>query len=151
MMTMISGMWWWWMYQPMMAAQAAQGADDSVSGKVVVAIIGAICTGVAGILAHKHGEKSAREAHVKPLPLPVSLVEKLATKEQLDEVEQQLDGRIGKVESALTEERRVAREAQSNVHRRIDKVAESLAEVRGELRQLNANLARLIERKMSGE
>lgn len=86
---------------------------------------------------------------VSPNPLPVELVEQLASKGDLARVETDLARRILAIENGLTEERSTARTDISAVHRRIDVMAENLAEMRGELRTITSNLGRLLDLTMA--
>lgn len=129
-------------------AQAQDGGSVSVTA--VTAIIGAIFTGLALLLGKSYGEKKAQKVRVEPNPLSVAMVERLATKEQLEEVEEQLEGRISRVEQGALEDRRILRDMEGKTHARIDKMAEGLSGVQGEMRQMNANMRALLERQMKG-
>lgn len=116
-------------------------------GGIIAAVVVALLGG--GIGGAKIQEKR-QKVELHPTPLPVELVKTLATKEDLGEVEEKLEGRIGRVEQAATEDRRILRSMEGKTHERIDKVAEALARQQGTIEQINANVERLIERQMKG-
>lgn len=103
---------------------AETGGFDGMT--ISVAAIAAIGTAVGvAVKAFKAGEaKGKQTVEVEPVPLPVSMVAELATKEELREVEGRLTGEIRKLENHQTGERAVARNANSNIHQRLDKMAE---------------------------
>jgi hypothetical protein len=108
---------------------------------------------VAILLFVTGGGLGIRKLLQKPVPvrdpLTVQDISPPATKDELAEVKEDIDARLVKIELAMDEQRRVARESQSNVHRRIDTVATTLAEVKGELTQINSNVRTLLERSLN--
>ena len=135
---------WWFLYQPMMA----QAEGDQVSVVAVTAIIGAVFAGLAGLVGKNYGEKRAREVMITPNPLPVELVKTLATKEDLEEVESQLETRITRVEDAAAEDRKVLRHMEGKIHDRVDQMAEKLNGMSGELKKIGESVGLLLELKM---
>jgi hypothetical protein len=105
----------------------------------VVAVIGA----VAAAMARRHGraEQKAQDVRVHPSPLSVEIIDKLATKEQLDALEHDIKERLSVLERFGETQRRTARESETDIHKRIDFVAEKLSAVTGELKHINENLA----------
>lgn len=130
----------------MMIEILGQATSTHFTSEQVGFVIGAILTALAGGGFIGKKVQESKEVKITPNPLPVSLVNKLATKEEVEEVEQRLGSHIDEIKVAMSEERSIARTAQGKTHARIDKVAENLAEMRGELRQINSNLERLLNR-----
>lgn len=116
-------------------------ADPMIPGTWVTGFIVAVL-GVIGGWVTKG--KIARTS-VEPNPLPVEVVESLATKEEMRELEGRLVSEIRKLENALGKERDVARTANGNLHARIDRTSEAIAGVTGQLSQMNSNLDRLLD------
>ena len=112
----------------------------------VVAVIGSI----GAVFQRRKGreEQRQRDIRVHPSPLSVEIIAKLATKEQLDELENDIKARLGALEKFAAEERRISRDEQSKIHYRIDKIAEGLAGVQGELRSMNQNMQLLLQRSI---
>lgn len=128
-------------------AQAA-GADPMISGNWLIAAIGALSTAAAALVGKLKLDQVRRDrtsTRIEGQPLTIAMVDALATKEELKDLEGRLVAELKKLETSLNSERGVARVANGNLHARIDKTVESLAEVRGELTQINANLNRLID------
>lgn len=142
------GRWLWEIFPP---AVMAAGDGDQVSVGAVGTIIGAIFAGIGLVAGKIWGKKEASVTKVRPLPLPVELREKLATKDDLHDVEEQLGSWIGRVERAMTDERQTVREEQGKLHARMDNFGEKLSDLVGEVRQMNANVGRLIDRKLDGK
>jgi len=136
---------WWW---PMMA-EASNGDTLTVGG--IIALLGAIAAFIVKIQTRKHAFQEGHEkgraerVEIEPNPLPVELVETIATKKELQELEARITRELKKIEDALGNERDVARKANGNIHARIDKSSEALAEVRGELKQISENTDRLLD------
>lgn len=139
------------------AMLAATGAGGGGGGDLM-AILGWVTTFVTAVVgaaltaaAKRRGkEEGRREVHVAPNPLPVDVLSKLVTEDQLVEVKDSLTERLVRLEAGVCEDRRLAREAQGRVHARIDRVAESLGEVKGELKKITANLDLLLGNCMAG-
>lgn len=127
----------------MLAASPAGGVDGMT---ITVGAIAAVGVAVAAaVKAFRNGEAKGKGLRVEPQPLAVEISSTLATKKELEDLEGRIVAELKKLESALSNERSVARTANGNLHARIDKTTESLAEVRGELSQINANLNRLVD------
>ena len=105
----------------------------------VVAILGAVGT----MMGYSKGRKTSTA--VEPNPLPVAMVQDLATKEELRELEARLVAELKKLETAISSERAVARTANGNLHARIDKISEGLAGTTATMTQLNASLNRVLD------
>lgn len=112
-----------------------------------------ITTFVVAVISAVIGKKvsDAKKVRVEPNPFPIELSEKVATKEELDALEERIGAELKKIEAALLKERDVARTANGNLHARIDKSTEALAEVKGELHQINENLSRLLDVAIKGK
>jgi len=123
---------------------AAVPPDDMISGKLMIGLIGAIFTGLGGLGLGKKWSDS-KKIKVEPSPLGVELVETLATKGELEALEERLSAELQKIEAALSKERDIARTANGKIHGRIDTSTEAIAAVRGELSQINANINRLLD------
>lgn len=122
--------------------------DTLISGNWLIGIIGALSTATAAIIGKVRVDQVKRQrtsTRIEDQPLAVSLVETLATKEEMRELEGRLVAEIKKLESAASKERDVARTANGNLHARIDKSAEAMAEMKGQLIQISANLNRLVD------
>ena len=134
-----------------LADTAAAAPDPMISGNWLIAILGALSTAAAALIGKNRVDAAKREATnttIDGQPLTISLVETLATKEEMKELEGRLVTELKKLENAMTSERSVARVANGNLHARIDKSAESLAEMKGQLSQISANTDRLIDMAM---
>jgi hypothetical protein len=122
------------------AATAAAGGIPAESvgiiiGAVVVALTGG---GVGGALL---GRRLRTNTEITPQPLQVQQVGDLATQDDLKGLERRIDRKLEKLETALTGERSVAREANGNLHKRIDGLANAVSTMTGELK----GVSRLIE------
>lgn len=132
-------------------AEAAT-SDPMISGNWLIALVGAISTGAVAIIGKMKVDQAKRTKTatvVENQPLSVAVVDTLATKEEMRELEARLVSEIKKLESAIANERSVARIANGNLHARIDKSAEGIAEMKGQLTQMNANLNRLLDLVMN--
>lgn len=107
------------------AILAATGGVDGIT--ISVAAITALGVGVAAVVkAHRAGMEAGKKTRTKvePNPLPVTLVETLATKGEMRDLEGRLVGEIRKLETQVNGERTVARTANSHIHQRLDGMAE---------------------------
>ena len=130
---------------------ASTPPDTLISGNWIIAIIGALTTAAATIIGKMKIDQAKREktsTRIEGQPIGVELVETLATKQEMRELEARLVAEIKKLESAASKERDVARIANGNLHARIDKSSEALAEMKGQLIQISANLSRLVDMAM---
>jgi len=131
-----------------MLAEAPPPPDTMISGSWIIAAIGAVSTAAVGIIGKMKVDEAKRTKTSTVLenqPLAVSLVDTLATKDELRELEARLVSEIKKLEAAIANERSVARIANGNLHARIDKSTEGIAEMKGQLTQMNANLNRVLD------
>lgn len=125
--------------------------DTLISGNWIIAIIGTLTTAATAIIGKLKLDQVKREkmsTRIEGQPIGVELVETLATKQEMRELEARLVTEIKKLESAASKERDVARIANGNLHARIDKSSEALAEMKGQLIQISANLSRLVDMAM---
>ena len=116
-------------------SQAA--ADPMISGNWLLGLLGALTTAAVAIIGKLKVDAAKREKS--------SVVETLATKDEMRALEDRLVAEIKKLEGAISKERDIARTANGNLHARIDKSAEALAAMNGQLIQISANLNRLID------
>jgi hypothetical protein len=132
-----------------MADMMGGGFDGLTVSAAAIAAIGVAFAAV--VKAFRAGEEKGKQQRTKiePTPLPVCLVETLATKEEMRELEGRLISEIKKLETALVGERGVARTANGNLHARIDKIAEGLAATTATMTQLNAGLNRVLDLLMN--
>lgn len=143
------GKWLWDVFPGPVMAAAEAAPDDSVSGKVVIGIIGAITTGVATILAHKHGEKRGAEARNVTIQRPVPTVKTReepawATKPELVTHVEHTEKRFCEVWDAIQAERGVSREALGRIHARMDEQSTATANLKGKVDEVSANVCRLL-------
>jgi hypothetical protein len=82
-------------------------------------------------------------------PIGVELVETLATKDEMRQLEARLVAEIKKLEGAILNERAVARTANGNLHARIDADSKAISNMTGQLTQIDANLSRLINLQLT--
>jgi len=125
--------------------------DTLISGNWIIGIVGALTTAAATIIGKMKIDQAKREktsTRIEDQPLAISLVETLATKDEMQALEARLVAEIKKLETAASKERDVARAANGNLHARIDKSSEALAEMKGQLIQISANLSRLVDMAM---
>lgn len=120
--------------------------DDGTLGQILPWITTFVVAVISAVLGKKVSD--AKRVKVSPSPFPIELSEKVATKEELDALEERISEELQKIEAALLKERDVARTANGTIHARIDKSTEAIAEVKGELNQINANLSRLLDLAM---
>lgn len=135
-------------FMSMQLLAEAAGADPMISGSVVIGIIGAITTLVVGLVGKLKVDQARRErtsTRIEGQPISVELVETLATKAEMRDLEGRLVAEIKKLEGVISGERAVARTAVGNLHARIDKTAEGLAATTATMTQLNANLNRVLD------
>lgn len=123
----------------------SEGFPPEAVGVIVGGVLSAL--GVGGYAGKKWTEKRIR---IEPNPLAVKKADSLVTTDDLDEVQSELKRRIAHVELTLSDERKIAREANGKLHGRIDKVAENVAGMRGEMGQLNQNLRALLDLRLNG-
>ena len=124
-----------------------------ISGNWIIGLIGALTTAAVAIIGKLKLDAAKREkssVRIEDQPLAVSLVETLATKDEMKELEGRLVREIKKLEEVISSERGVARTANGNLHARIDKSSESLANMMGQLTQISANLNLLIDIHVKG-
>lgn len=135
----------------MMQTLAEVAADPMISGKWLLDVIPVIAAAVVLILGRNHlkaqgaKEERATRTTIDGQPIGVELVETLATKQEMRELEGRLVMEIKKLESVISSERSVARTANGNLHARIDKTAEGLAAATATMTQLNAGLNRVLD------
>jgi hypothetical protein len=125
--------------------------DTMISGTWLIGAIGALSTAAALIIGKLQVDKVKRDktsTRIEDQPISISLVETLATKEEMKELEGRLVDEIKKLEGSISKERDIARTANGNLHARIDKSAEAMAEMKGQLIQISANTSRLIDMAM---
>lgn len=123
-----------------------------ISGNWLIGVLGALSTAAVAVIGKLKLDQAKRErtsTRIENLPITVSLVETLATKEEMASLEARLVAEIKKLEGSLGKERDVARTANGNLHARIDKTSDNLSLMRGEIGQMNANLNRLIDLAMN--
>lgn len=133
-------------------ADAVTAPDPMISGNWIITLIGALVSGAALLLGKAQGKKEAREKRSVTLedqPISFAHQSPAATQAEVGELKRDMDGRLSKIETALAEERSIARNAIGNLHARIDKSTEALAEVKGEIRQIGDNVSRLLELAMN--
>ncbi len=124
------------------------GADPMISGNWIIAIVGALTTAATGIIGKLKLDAARRDrtsTQIEGQPISVALVETLATKAEMRDLEGRLVNEIKKLETVISGERSVARTAVGNLHARIDKTAEGLAATTATMTQLNANLNRVLD------
>lgn len=129
----------------LLAAAASVPPDDAlIPASVLISIVPAVITAVIGGLVGKKISDS-KKITIDPLPLPIELAEKIATKEELDALEARIFRELKNMEEALSKERDIARIANGNIHKRIDTSTVALAEMRGELKQIAEGMSRLLD------
>lgn len=128
-------------------AEAANASDPMISGNWLIGVIGAISTGAVAIIGKMKVDQVRRmktSTVIENQPLPVNLVDTVATKEELKSLERRILKEITKQESAFEKERDVTREELGKIHSRLDRTSECIAEVKGQLSQIEKNLNRVL-------
>jgi len=125
-------------------AETAAGISAENVGYIIAALVTTLIGG--GVIGKKVAD--SKKVSIDGQPLSVEVVQKLATKSELADLEARIVAELKKFETALITERSVARTANGNLHARIDKTVESMMEMKGELHQINANLNRLVDLAM---
>lgn len=137
---------------PLLFAAASYDEVGPVQFAAVVvsisAILGMLLVGTKLKQSWFPGEQKKESFELSPNPLPVEIAKTLATKDELNELEVDVNGRFDRIETQISEERSTARIAIGNVHKRIDTVVENTSEIKGELKQVNANLGRLLDQQI---
>lgn len=133
-------------------AEVAADKGDMVS----LASLTAFLTGIGGLVLtflrrnqlkdQGRKEEQERKVTIDHQPLKFATESPAATEDDLSALKREIETRFGKIEHAMSEERSIARTANSNIHARLDKVMENQATSRGELTQINLNVQRLLNR-----
>jgi len=123
-------------------------AGTMIPGEWIITVIVAVIGALGGIYLKRTGVAQGRAEQSTVIanePLSIAITQTLATKDELEALEQRIMEELKKLEGSLSNERAVARNADGNLHARINKAVEGMAEMKGELHQINANLSRLID------
>ena len=129
-----------------MTILAEAASDPMISGNWLIALVGAISTGAVAIIGKMKVDQARMKTStvIENQPLPVNLVDTVATKEELKSLERRILKEITKQESAFEKERDVTREELGKIHSRLDRTSECIAEVKGQLSQIEKNLNRVL-------
>lgn len=85
---------------------------------------------------------------LQPDPIRIEQMKQLANKDELTQLGHALEADIEQIRQAMSEERKVARDAHGNLHKRIDDLAEAVAEMKGLISGIKENTDRLLARSM---
>ena len=118
----------------LLAAEAV--VPDGNWNGFVAGLIGVGASGVIGLFL-------GRLMRAKQNPMDVQLVETLATKEELRDIENRIERRFDEIKQAIHEDRKVARENTDNMFSRINAISIGLAQNQGESKQLISRLEQL--------
>lgn len=109
----------------------------------IIAAIGAVWI-KAKSLGRSEGEQS-RDVNINGQPISIAAVSPNATRGELADLKKDLDFRLTKLESSLSEERAVARVALGKIHARLDSSSLATAEMKGEVGEISTNVSRLLD------
>jgi hypothetical protein len=136
------------------AAQVGAPASNygSISGELVIGIIGAIATGWALVrgktrekVAHENGKREGLTTVEVQGNVNTKEHVELVTKAQMDERLDAMEGDISAIKASLEKDRDTARDSLGKVHKRLDTVVENQGLNRGELNGIRDNVARLLD------
>jgi len=104
-------------------------------GTVLIALLG------AGWIGKRNGENSV--IRITPQPLPISMVEKLATKQELGEVEERIQAGIIDLKKCFDTNRAEVKKETDNLHHRINNRSRDEAATQSQIGQLAGQIAQM--------